>query len=263
MKTEALALHSWDDMVFENRHKEYGAYSIRQAYSRHMTVAAFSILIATLLIIFLPGLLPSPITDITAPKDPLSGPVYEPMPEPRIVNPKPQEQAAAPKSVSHQPPRVTRNEVTEAPPTVAQISAAPTTGSPDGVEGAAAFPTEGTGDTEAPVAPAIDPNKPFDIVEQMPAYEGGLQAMSKFISKNVKYPASARRMGIEGSVFVSFVVNSMGQIIDVKAIRGISADCDKEAERVIAMMPGWKAGVQNGIPVSVRMVLPIKFTLGN
>jgi protein TonB len=69
-------------------------------------------------------------------------------------------------------------------------------------------------------------------------------------------------MGIEGQVFVSFVVDSEGKISEVTTIKGISADCDKEAVRVVQMMPPWKAGKQNGKPVKVRFVLPIKFKLG-
>jgi protein TonB len=85
--------------------------------------------------------------------------------------------------------------------------------------------------------------------------------MMKFIGKNLKYPSAARRMGIEGQVFVQFVVDAEGKISEVKTIKGISAECDKEAERVIKMMPPWKAGKQNGKPVKVRFVLPIRFKL--
>ena len=85
--------------------------------------------------------------------------------------------------------------------------------------------------------------------------------MNKFIAKNLRYPPSARRMGVDGTVYVSFVVGKDGTINDVKVLRGISADCDKEAVRVVQMMPPWKPGKQNGKAVFVRFNLPIKFKL--
>jgi protein TonB len=85
--------------------------------------------------------------------------------------------------------------------------------------------------------------------------------MYKFISKNIHYPNSARNMGQEGTVYVRFVVNDVGQVVDVEVIKGVSAVLDKEATRVIALMKKWKPGKQHNIPVNVRMVLPIKFQI--
>jgi protein TonB len=88
-----------------------------------------------------------------------------------------------------------------------------------------------------------------------------MEAMYAFIRKNMKYPASARRMGTEGTVFVGFVVDKEGRISNIEVVKGISADCDKEAERVVKMMPPWKPGKQNGRAVKSKFVLPIKFKL--
>jgi protein TonB len=101
------------------------------------------------------------------------------------------------------------------------------------------------------------------VVEQQAEYPGGLESMAKFLQKNVKYPAAARRMGIEGSVFVSFVVDKEGKISDPQVVKGISAECDKEAIRVVNLMPPWKPGKQNGRAVKSRFVLPIKFKLAS
>jgi protein TonB len=116
---------------------------------------------------------------------------------------------------------------------------------------------------EEPVEEVVveDENKIFTVVEQQPEFQGGYEAMMNFIKKNMRYPASARRMGVDGTVYVSFVVSKDGSISEVKTIRGISADCDKEAMRVVSMMPAWRPGKQNGKPVFVRFVLPIKFKL--
>jgi protein TonB len=102
----------------------------------------------------------------------------------------------------------------------------------------------------------------FTIVEDQPQPKGGMAAFYEYIGKKLKYPAQARRMGIEGKVFVEFVVDKDGTITDVKAIKGIGAGCDEEAIRVIQASPKWNAGKQRGRPVKVRMILPITFKLG-
>jgi len=102
----------------------------------------------------------------------------------------------------------------------------------------------------------------FTIVEQQPEYPGGMAAFYQFIQKKLKYPSQARRMGIEGKVFVQFVVDKKGNITEVMAVKGIGAGCDEEAIRVIRTSPKWKAGKQRGKAVKVRMILPITFKLG-
>ena len=102
----------------------------------------------------------------------------------------------------------------------------------------------------------------FTIVEDQPAPQGGMGAFYQFVAKKLKYPNQARRMGIEGKVFVQFVVDKDGTITDVQAVKGIGAGCDEEAVRVIQSSPKWKPGKQRGRPVKVRMILPITFKLG-
>ena len=89
-----------------------------------------------------------------------------------------------------------------------------------------------------------------------------MPAFYEFVGKKLKYPAQARRMGIEGKVFVEFVIERDGTITDVKAIKGIGAGCDEEAVRVLQTAPKWKPGKQRGKPVRQRMVFPIAFKLG-
>jgi len=107
-----------------------------------------------------------------------------------------------------------------------------------------------------------DPNQIFLVVEETAAPIGGMPAFYEFVGKKLKYPAQARRMGVEGKVFVEFVIERDGSITDVKAIKGIGAGCDEEAVRVLQSAPKWKAGKQRGKPVRQRMVLPIAFKLG-
>lgn len=113
---------------------------------------------------------------------------------------------------------------------------------------------------EAPEEEEVD--EIFTIVEDQPAPDGGMAAFYQFVQKKLKYPAQARRMGIEGKVFVQFVVDKDGTLTEVKAVKGIGAGCDEEAVRVIEGAPKWKPGKQRGRSVKVRMILPITFKLG-
>ena len=105
--------------------------------------------------------------------------------------------------------------------------------------------------------------KIFDIVEEKPQFPGGTAAMYKFLGRGIDYPSTARRMGIEGKVFIQFVVNKDGSVSDVQVIKGIGAGCDEEAARVIKSMPKWSPGKQRGNPVKVRMFMPVNFKLSN
>ena len=89
-----------------------------------------------------------------------------------------------------------------------------------------------------------------------------MSAFYKYVATTLRYPAQARRMGIEGKVFVQFVVDKDGSLTDVQAIKGIGAGCDEEAVRVISKAKKWKPGKQRGRAVKVRMILPITFKLG-
>jgi len=108
-----------------------------------------------------------------------------------------------------------------------------------------------------------DPNEIFLVVEETAAPIGGMNAFYEFVGKQMqgKYPAQARRMGIEGRVFVEFVVEKDGSLTDVKAIKGIGAGCDELAVKVVQSAPKWKPGKQRGKPVRQKMVLPIVFKL--
>ncbi len=102
----------------------------------------------------------------------------------------------------------------------------------------------------------------FTIVESMPEFPGGGQeALFKYLQKEMKYPQVAKENGIQGTVFVNFVVGKDGKIRDVKILRGVNKMLDDEAIRVVKAMPSWKPGKQRGKAVSVSYNLPIKFTL--
>ena len=114
-------------------------------------------------------------------------------------------------------------------------------------------------ETVVPVGP--DKNGVYQIVDQMPKFPGGEQALMDYVSKNVVYPKEAQEKGISGRVFVGFIVEKDGSVSDVKVLRGIGGGCDEEAVRVISGLPKWKPGKQEGKPVRVSYQMPINFKL--
>ena len=103
--------------------------------------------------------------------------------------------------------------------------------------------------------------KVYTIVESMPEFPGGDKALRKFLDENVQYPEDAKVKKIQGKVFVNFIVNREGKVMDAKVLRGIRPDLDAEALRVIRSMPNWTPGKQNGKTVSVSYTIKIDFSL--
>ena len=117
-------------------------------------------------------------------------------------------------------------------------------------------------ETEEEKNALADADETYMVVEDQPEPEGGMKAFYKYVTENLNYPTEARQKGIEGKVFVQFVVDKDGSLSEVKAIKGIGSGCDEEAVRVIAESPVWNPGKQRGKSVKVRMVMPINFRLG-
>lgn len=101
----------------------------------------------------------------------------------------------------------------------------------------------------------------FTIVEEMPEFPGGMTKLADYLAKNIKYPQMARESGIQGRVFVQFVVEPDGSVSNVAVMRSLGGGCDEEAMRVVKSMPKWKAGKQRGKPVRVSYILPVNFKL--
>ncbi|MGB3585955.1 MAG: TonB family protein [Tunicatimonas sp.] len=99
----------------------------------------------------------------------------------------------------------------------------------------------------------------FMVVENQPAPEGGMREFYRYVGDNIKYPKEAREKGIEGKVFVQFVVNEYGELTDFKTLKGIGGGCDEEAVRMLQAAAAWNPGTTDGKPVPVRMVMPITF----
>jgi protein TonB len=102
----------------------------------------------------------------------------------------------------------------------------------------------------------------FIIVETMPEFPGGAQAMMRFISENIQYPPAAQEKGIQGRVICQFVIEKDGKVTDIQVVRSSGEpSLDKEAVRVINSMPKWKPGTQGGKPVRVKYTVPVNFRL--
>ena len=115
--------------------------------------------------------------------------------------------------------------------------------------------------TEATQPGSTDDSQVYNTVEEMPEYPGGNAALNKFIIENIAYPKTAKESGLQGAVYVSFIVDTDGSVTGVKVKKGIGGGCDEEAMRVVKMMPKWKPGTDNGKKVKVSFTLPIKFQL--
>jgi TonB family protein len=95
----------------------------------------------------------------------------------------------------------------------------------------------------------------------LPEFQGGLNELYGFLFKNIKYPESAISAGIQGTVYIQFIITQIGELESYEIIRGVSEDCDKEVIRIISIMPRWNPGLIAGVPGRISFMLPVKFTL--
>jgi periplasmic protein TonB len=270
---EPLAILHADhlDLLFENRNKLYGAYTLRKNYNKRllisMAVIFSAVSLSTIIYLYLQssGLTVKTfnIPDI----DPIAYPIEKPIHPPTVIRQP---------STIHHPPSATLqyvkplivpdNKVTEPIVTVNKLDAsaigikttigAPDNGSPAGNGNA----TNGSAVLKADSADA----KP-DILyraEVMPEFPGGIEALKRFLLKNLRMPENDMDPGSEVHVIARFVVGSDGRVRDVEITRPADAIFNAEVKRVIAKMPDWKPGMQNHRPVSVYFSLPVNFVRG-
>jgi TonB family protein len=116
-----------------------------------------------------------------------------------------------------------------------------------------------------PAKASMKPDKDgvYQIVDEMPEFPGGVEALMDYVSRNVKYPESAKENNLQGRVLVKFVIEKDGSVSNVEVGRGWGNELDDEAVRVVKAMPKWKPGKQDGKPVRVSFILPINFKLGD
>jgi periplasmic protein TonB len=263
---------NFDDVTFEHRNKNYGAYSLRQSYDESLKKASLVTLLFLVMscsLVFVNQLFAKEkggdidvqisFTDNLN----IEAHVETPKPEkPKPVTEKPQVRTTAfvvPEPKPNPP-------VETPPPTVDALQNATNVGATtqNGTDTPSlapppAAPSIGTG-TAAPT-PVEKPEEILDFAQELPEFEGGQTEMMRFLYKNIHYPSIARENNIQGRVVLRFVVDEAGKISDIVVLKDIGGGCAEEATRILKTMPRWKAGKQGGRFVKVRMTLPVLFRL--
>ncbi|MBL7137912.1 MAG: energy transducer TonB [Bacteroidales bacterium] len=251
-------VESLEEMVFKNRNKAYGAYMLRKKYKKYIII---SMIVAMLV---MAGVVAYPIITAVVTKgrilkeemsvgaEMLDIPQDEPPPPP----PPPPPPEALQEKVKFTAPVVVEDTAVESDFGKQDLLAEKVN-----TEVPSEEPGFGIVEDKPQVIEQPKEAEIFTVVEENPLFPGGEAALYKFLSESIKYPEEAKELGIQGRVFVNFVVETNGSVSKVKVLRGIGGGCDEEAVRVVKSMPRWTPGKQRGIPVRVSYNLPIKFTL--
>jgi protein TonB len=254
----------WLDLVFDKRNKTYGAYDLRQHYAGNMIRAmavTFTVIVAGGLYLKLNAAkveLIEPTRSIVVDIQP------PPVASVKKVEPQKAEQAQAQPQAPTQrfvPFKPTNDPVTEEP--IINSALIDNIGS-ETKKGEPGAPVDVIEDVPVgPPAAAPSSNDVFNTgaLEIQPEPYGGMGAFSKFLSKNLRFPAAASDAGASGRVIVSFVIEKDGSLSNIVVERGAGYGMDQEAVRVLKLAKAWKPGIQNGQPVRVRYMVPINFQL--
>lgn len=261
-----LYKNEWLDLVFDDRNKAYGAYYLRN-HSSSITVRAMLItfsavaLLCGATVIFKNNNHPDEtrVIDVA----PMINPVLPPLKkeEPKLPeHTKAQVDPPKTTTVKFTVPKPTSDPVTANPPTVDDLKGKNV--GTENIKGTDGLPSvdlkedpktgPGDGKTDESI------HTPFGL-ESMPEPIGGMSAFSKFLSKNLRFPAEAQADGVSGRVFVSFVIEKDGHLSNITVERPAGHGFDEEALRVLKLAKAWKPGIQNGQPVRVKYSIPINF----
>lgn len=256
-----------NEIIFTGKNKEYGAYVLRKNYPKFVTISVWAAIIFFFLATAGPMIYNAVMPAREAPKRRVVELNYTQLSEPPSIDKKqPVEQVEAPpplkSTIKFVPPVVKPDEQVkeEYVPTVEELKKVdPGAKTEEGREGGVDYSLIETQEkiVEEPKKEA----QVFTYVEEMPSFPGGEEALLSYISRSISYPEIAKRAGVEGKIYIQFVVNTDGKVSDVAVAKGIGAGCDEEAVRVVRSMPSWKPGRQNGHPVNVRISIPIVFKL--
>jgi len=257
----------WLDLVFEGKNRSYGAYDMRQTSGKRHTLAFIIIVIFAAFMAVLPTLIETvksyTIRDVMSEKTQLTDlKLEDQVKEENIIR----QQEAPPPPPLKSTIKLTEVEITEEnieegqelksqeeiTSSKTQISVADVKGTDE---------EHGIDIADLEEHKVIVEEKPFTTVEQMPQFPGGEDELMRFILGNLHYPSVAKEVGIEGRVIIRFVVSKTGDVTNVEILRGLDPSCDKEALRVVKMMPNWIPGKQNGRSVPVYFTLPIVYRL--
>ena len=257
MERELNRIPNFDDIVFENRNKEYGAYKLRKKYNRNVIIG---LIISTLILgtaVITPYLNAKAAINkskraerqveikmeyLDQPNEQVAPPPPPPPPPQDVV----QQAYTAPVVVDSVKPE-------EAVQLMSADQAQVEVRDADVVEEVAVVAEE--------VQEDVDAAEPFVVVEEMPMFPGGDAAIQKYIGDNVIYPEVAKENNIQGRVIVKFCVTSKGGVDKVEILKGVDPELDAEVVRVVKTLPKFKPGKQGGKPVPVWYTIPINFQL--
>src|SRR5687768_1326154 len=246
----------FDDLVFDARNKSYGAYVIRQSYTTNIFIGfliGVFIIGAVIAIPYIQSLFKVKKEVVLQKNVQMDMENIEPIKEKEEII-----KVEEPKMdmVKFTVPIITTDEDVE---NVTQDDLMESNPGNITQEGNVDF-TGIQGDGDETVG-ETHTDEVFTVVEQMPEFPGGEAAMNDFLDKNLQYPSMAKEQGIQGKVWIGFIVDKFGNVSNVEVLRGIGGGCDEEAARVVGIMPRWVPGKQSGRPVIVKFRFPINFTL--
>jgi periplasmic protein TonB len=268
--------YNLDEITFEGRNKDYGAYYLRTHYAAYLQRAFLGASAGFLGFVFSAFVYfyfkkPVDLSQIPDGVIEITNKIFTEKKEelkPKKLE-KPQQASSAPKKTLQNLPPVAIDDAkkeTDVRHTAEELFSTPT--GPDEIHGPAVdpslieLPAADSKKEELIAAPApLEDNSIKDFVQEMPEYYGGQKAMLKYLQSQIIYPASAVRVNVSGKVYVRFVIEKDGSVNQVSVLRGVGFGCDEEAQRVVKSMPKWKPGVQNGQNVRVWMNIPIVFSL--
>lgn len=259
MENDLKNVPSFDDLVFENRNKEYGAYKIRKKYNRTVLWAMLVGIIILSTAIITPFVMAS-VSQKRVEREEKSAEVkMENLDQPREEitppPPPPPPPVEAQAQVKYVAPVVVDSVKADDKSNLATIDDVKETVQDEQV-------VEVVEEVKEEVQEEKVEEQVFLVVEEMPSFgSGDANEFRAWVFQNMKYPEVAAENGIQGRVFVNFVVEADGRITNVKVIRGVDPALDKEAIRVIESSPKWNPGKQRGKPVRVSYTFPITFVL--
>jgi len=258
----------WCELVFEGKNKSYGAFRMRQASGKRHRVALYIVITLVCIVAALPTLIKTieklrPVRETYVDSKELTElKLEDQLKEENIVERAEAEPPPILKStIKFTVPEITTEEIEEGQElrsqeeitsSKVQVSLADVTGTDD---------EHGVDIADLQDHQVIVEEKPLEAVEQPPKFPGGDEELLRFLSENLRYPSVAQEMGIEGRVIVRFVVSKTGKVGSIEVIRPLDPSCDKEAVRVVKLMPDWVPGRQNGRNVPVYFTLPVWFRL--
>ena len=261
MAKEIIKAPDFDEIVFELRNKEYGAYRLRKKYNRNVIIAIIIGIILISTAVITPYLntkaaetrakrtetqveikmenLDQPAENVAPPPPPPPPPTSDVVQQARYVPPVVVDSVSPEESVQLMTADQAQVVVVDEDVNIVEVVAVAT----------------------EEVQEDVDEAEPFVVVEEMPMFPGGESELLKFIAENTQYPEVAKENNIQGKVIVRFCVTSKGGVDKVEILKGVDPELDKEAVRVVKTLPTFKPGKQGGKPVPVWYMVPINFTL--